>query len=174
MRQAISESPPPELAGASSAEIEQFINQASQEIAGGVPSNFEFDESSFPPDVRAIIERVRQIVPYVSLAYWGLIGLMLLLILGVILINRDVRSTTRSFGTTFFIYGALEYAGVYAANYLMGTQLTTAGMPAVLESWLPQFLGDFLAPLQTFGIGLMAAGVVLIIVSFVYRRGATV
>ncbi|GAI53972.1 unnamed protein product [marine sediment metagenome] len=36
--------------------------------------------------------------------------------------------------------------------------------------WLTGFINDLLAPLQTFGIGLMAAGAALIIVSIVYPR----
>jgi len=42
-------------------------------------------------------------------------------------------------------------------------------IPAWLQTWLPQFVDDSLTPLEIFSIGLMIAGIALIIVSFVYK-----
>jgi len=42
-------------------------------------------------------------------------------------------------------------------------------IPAWLQTWFPQFLDNFLAPLEIFSIGLLVAGIALIIVSFVYK-----
>jgi hypothetical protein len=92
--------------------------------------------------------------------------------LGIVLINRNVKATTRSLGVNSLIYGVLEYAGIYAFNLIVGPQLMTAvsaGLPTAVQAWLPQMMADLLAPLQMFSIGLAAAGVVLIIVSFVYK-----
>lgn len=170
LRQAILQSPPPELAGASPAEIEQFINETFQEYTEDIPSTFEFDENSLPTEVQATLPQIRQAIGYFEIAYWGLIGFMLLLVLGIILINRNVKSTTRGLGITFLSYGVLEYAGIFIANRLLGTQLTQFDLPPSLQTWLPQFFGDFLTPLEMFSIGLAVAGVVLIIVSIIYKR----
>ena len=172
IRKVVLESPPAELAGASPAQVEQFISEASQQINSGIPSTFELSESSLPTEVKTTMVQLRQIIGYFNIGYWALIGFMLLLVLGIVLINRNVKATTRGLGVNSLIYGVLEYAGIYAFNLIVGPQLMTAvsaGLPTAVQAWLPQMMADFLAPLQMFSIGLAAAGVVLIIVSFVYK-----
>ena len=169
LREAILNSPPPELEGLPPAEIEQYFDEYYEEFAREIPSTFEFNESSLSPEVLARLEQAKQVIDYIQLGYKALIGFMLLLILGIILINRQVRSTTRGLGTTFLTYGALEYGGIFAAKHFAGTQLPQLEIPAYLQTQLPQFLGDFLAPLEMFSLGILAAGVILLIVSFVYK-----
>lgn len=169
LREAILESPPPELEGASPAQIELFLNEACREVDELVPPEFEFDESSLNPEVLAQLEQARQYIGYFQVGYKGLIGFILLLILGIVLIRRQVRGSTREIGITFLICGAVEYGGVFAAKHFAGTQMAQFDIPAQLQGWLPQLLGDFLAPLEMFSLGLLIAGVVLIIVSFVYK-----
>jgi len=170
LREAILNSPPPELKGLPPAEVERYFNEFYQDFTKNIPTTFEFNESSLSPEVLAGLEQVKQGISYFQLGYKALIGFILLLILGIILINREVKGTTRGLGITFLTYGVLEYAGIFAAKHLAGTQLPQLGIPASLQAQLPQLLGDFLAPLEMFSIGIGIAGVVLLIVSFVYKR----
>lgn len=172
LRQAVLQSPPPELAGIPQAQFEQYFDEYYQEFTTDIPDTFEFDESSFPTEVQSTIGQVRQIIDYVQLGYKALIVVMVLLILCIILINWNVKRTTRSLGTTSLTYGILGYAGVFAAKYLSGTQLAQFDVPPSLQAWLPQFIADLLSPWEMFSIGLAVAGVVLIIVSFVYKQQA--
>lgn len=169
LRKAILQSPPPELQALPPAAVEQYFNEFYQNLAKDIPSKFEFNESSLSPEVKAGLEQVKQAIGYFQLGYKALIGFMLLLILGIILINRQVKGTTRRLGTTFLTYGVLEYAGIFAAKHFAAPQLTQLKIPSSLQAWLPQFLGDFLAPLEMFSLGLMIAGVILIIVSIAYK-----
>jgi len=169
LREAVLQSPPPELAGLPPAEIERYFNEYYEQISQEIPSTFEFTEASLDPQVMAQLEQAKQVVGYLHLAYNALIGLILLLIAGIVLINRKVRGSTRGLGTTFLTCGALSYAGVLVAKNVAGTQLTQLDIPVYLQAWIPQFLADFLAPLEMYGIGLMAAGVALLVVSFVYK-----
>jgi hypothetical protein len=171
LREAVLQSPPPELAGLPPAEIERYFNEYYEQISQEIPSTFEFTEASLDPQVMAQLEQAKQVVGYLHLTYNALIGLILLLILGIVLINRKVKGSTRGLGTTFLTCGALSYAGVLVAKNVAGTQLTQLDIPVYLQAWTPQFLSDFLAPLEMYGIGLMAAGVALLVVSFVYKRG---
>ena len=161
---------PPEFAVAPPSMLEQFFDEFYQEFAEQIPSEFEFDESSIPPDVMAQIVTVRHYLSYVETVYYALIGLMVLLVLGIVLLKRDVSSATRGLGITFLIYGALEYAGVWATKNFMPTSLPLPDIPASLQSWLMGLINDFVAPLEIFSIGLMAGGAALIIVSIVYPR----
>jgi hypothetical protein len=151
------------------AEIESYFNEFYQQI----PSTFDLTEALVTPEVTAQLEQVKQIIGYFHLAYNALIGLILLLILLIIVIHRQVRGSTRGLGTTFLTCGALSYAGVLVAKNIAGTQLTQLDIPVYLQGWIPQFLADTLAPLEMYSIGLLAVGVVLLVVSFVYKPRQT-
>jgi len=170
---AVSESPPPELAGLSPAEIEQALNEFWSEFSEQIPSTFELDEALLGAEVMAQLEQARQIVGYIHLTYNALIGLILLLILGIVLINREVKGATRKIGITFLSCGIPWFVGIFIAKHFAGTQLTQLEMPVYLQTWMPQFLNDLLAPLVMFSIGLLIAGVALLVVSFVYKRRQT-
>ena len=167
--QAFQQSPPPELAGLPPAQAEQYFNEFYQEFSQQIPPTFEINESLLGPEVSAQLEQVRQIIGYVQLTYKALIGLILLLILCIILINRQVRRTTRGIGISFLTCGVIEYAGIFFIKRFAPTQIAQFDIPAYLRGWLPQFLDNLLAPLEMFSIGLMAGGVALLIVSFVYK-----
>ena len=161
---------PPQLSGLPQAQIEQYFNQIYQEFAGQIPSEIHFDESIIPPEAMEQIIRVRQGIGYYQAGYNALIGLMALLVLGIVLIRRDVRNITRSLGITFLTYGAIEYAGVVVAKYFAPTYLPVLSeIPLSLQTWLLGFFGDLLTPLEMFSLGCLAGGVVLLITSFVYK-----
>ncbi|GAH59278.1 unnamed protein product, partial [marine sediment metagenome] len=73
----------------------------------------------------------------------------------------------------FLTCGIISYVGALVAKNIGGTQLTQLDMPVYLQTWMPQLIADALAPLEMYGIGLLAAGVVLLVVSFVYKRRQT-
>jgi len=144
---------------ASIAEAEASLAQARQDIATAIA------------EAEQGLEQGRQYVSYFQLGYNLLIVFMLLLILGIVLIHRQVKSATRSLGITFLTYGAIELVGVFVARYFAEAQLAQLpDIPATLQAWLPQFQNSCLAPLQWLGIGLTVAGVVLITASFVYPK----
>ncbi len=170
LRQAFMQDIPPELSGLSPAQIEQYFNQYYQEFSAQIPSTFELDESILPPEIMAQLMQARQYIGYAQTYYYPLIGFMVLLVILIILLHRNVKGATRGLGITFLIYGILEFAGVFATKNFLPTNLPLPDIPPSLQSWLTGFIVDFVAPMQTFSIGLMAAGAALIIVSIVYPR----
>ena len=164
------ESLPPEVTAAPPAVLEQYFDEFYQQFAGEIPSEFEFDESAIPPEIMTHLNLVRENISYVQTAYYALIGLMVLLVLLIILVHRNVKGPTRELGITFFIYGALEYAGVWATHNFLPGNLPLSDIPPSLQYWLTGLIGELVAPMQTLGIGLMVGGAVLIIVSIVYPR----
>ncbi len=166
--QAFLASPPPELQDVPPDMKELHFNEFYQQLAANIPPTLEFTENSLPPDVLATLGQVRRAMGYFRLGYQALIGFMLLLVLGIILISRQVRDTTRRLGTTFLTYGGFEYAGIFIAKYFAETRLPS-GIPPSVQIWIPQFLDNLLSPLEMFSLGLLIGGLVLIIVSFVYK-----
>ena len=169
LREAILRSPPPELAGAPPAAVELYISEASQYVDEMIPPRFEFNESSLSPEALSQLTQVKQAVGYIQLAYKVLIAVILLLILGIVLINREVRGTTRELGIIFATYGVFEYLAIFILKNLAGTQLPQLGIPPPLQAWLPQLFNHLLVPLEIFSLSLLVAGIALIIVSFVYK-----
>lgn len=173
--EAIQQSPPPELAGLSPAMVKQYFDQLyEQEISNYIPPTFEINESLLPPEVMTTLEQVRQGIGYFNIAFKGLIALAILLVIGIILINREVRTSARGIGVTCLVVGALGLVEVVLINPLVNRfvwpQIAQIGMPAQLQAWVPQLLNDILVPLQWYSIGLLIAGIVLIVVSKIYKR----
>lgn len=163
---------PPELAGASPAQIELFLNELYEQIDELLPATFEFSQASLSPEVSAQLEMARQYIGYFQLGYKFLIGFMLLLIVGIALIDRQIRSTSRKLGIILLPEGVLMLVGVFVVKYLAETQIAQFGIPPYLQEWLPQLVSDFVAPLLMLSIGLLVGGVALLTFSFVYKRQA--
>jgi len=169
LKTAISQSPPSQLAAMTPAAREQYFNQLYQQISAEIPSTFEISKRSLPSNVAVALEQARLWINYYQMAFWGLIVFMVLLVAGIVLIIREVRGSTRSLGSTFLAYGILEYAALVVIKYVALPQLAPTGSAGYLETWVAQLLRDFIAPLEMFSLGFIAAGIVMLIVSFVYR-----
>lgn len=182
LKEDILQSPPPELAGLPPAMIEQYLDEFVGEFTEVIPATLEIDETVLGTELPAQIataiaeaekglEQVREVISYLQLGYNALIGFMLLLILGIVLIHRQVKGATRGLGITFLCYAVPLCVGIFVAKYFAEMQLAQLPpMPAQLQAWLLQSLNNFLAPLQMLSIGLIAGGVALLIVSFVYPK----
>lgn len=168
--EAFSSSIPPELQGFPSDVKEQYFNEFYEQFVGDIEPTIEFTKSSIPPDVMATLEQVKQYIGYYQLLYQPLIWFMGLLVLGIILISRQVKDITRRLGVPCLTYGTSWYIGVLAARYYAGQPLPIPGLPTALQEWMPQFLYNVVAPMEMFSLGLLITGVILITVSFVYKR----
>lgn len=161
---------PPELSQAPPGALEQYFDEFYQQFAAEIPSEFEVDESSVPPDIMANLLVVRESISYAQTAFYGLIALMVVLVAGIILLHRSVKGATRELGVTFLIYGALEYAGVWATQRFMPSVPLLGDVPPSIQAWMNGLVLDLIAPMQILAIGLMAGGVALIITSIIYPR----
>jgi len=199
LREAFLESPPAELTGLPLAGIEQYFDKYFGELTEMIPSAFELDETLFGTEIPAQIaealaeaeeglgearqdiadalaeaeeglEQARQYVGYFQLGYKILIGLIVLLIAGIVLLNREVRGATRKLGTIFLTCGIPWFAGILVGKYFAGKQIAQLDIPPYFQELLPRLVNDFSAPLQWFSLGLLIGGIVLIAVSFVYPR----
>ncbi len=170
VRQAFLQQLPPQLSSLPPAQIEQYFNQYYDQFAQQIPSKIDINESNIPADIMTQLRQARQYcIDYFSLAFYGLIGLMVLLALGIVLVHFQVRGASRELGITLLSYGALEYVGVLLAKQFNPLQMVS-GLPPSLQTWLPQLFNDLFAPLAMFSLGCAVGGVVLLVVSFVYPK----
>ncbi|MFC1962085.1 hypothetical protein ACFLWN_03470, partial [Chloroflexota bacterium] len=174
LRPALIESLPAELKKAAPALIDKYCDEYFQQFAAAIPDKFEIDESYLPPEVMEQLVLVRTYISYFQIGYWLLMGFMVLLVLLIILVHRNVRGPTRELGITLCIYGGLELVLVLLArNYLPSQLPLPVNLPASLGGWLQGLSLDLLAPLQTLSIGVLVAGIVLLVISFIYPRRET-
>jgi len=199
LREAFLESLPVELAGLPLAEIEQYFDKYFGELTEMIPSTFELDETVFGTEMPAQIaealaeaeeglgearqnitdalteaeeglEQAREYVGYFQLGYKILIGLIVLLIAGIVLLNREVKGATRKVGTIFLTCGVPWFAGILVGKYFAGKQIMQLDIPPYFQELLSWLVNDFSAPLQWFSLGLLIGGIVLIAASFIYPR----
>lgn len=179
LRELIMKSLPPELAALPPAQQQQQIDFIFSALSAQIPSTLTLNQTGLE-DVRAnftkaIIEienflvQARQYVSYIQISFWILIVLMLLLVAGIILIHRQIKSASRELGTTFIIYGAFDLIFIYVGNYFADKYMVLPDIPPALNDWVVQFSKDLLNPLIALNIIILIIGIALLIVSFVYH-----
>lgn len=168
---AILASPPAELVGFPPEEIELQFNEYYSQIDEEIPSALELDETMLDAEVMEQIERAKQYVGYFNIAFIVLIAFSLLMILLIILTHFSVRGSTRQLGITFLAVGAVSLAGAFITRSVASSQLVQNEIPATLQTWAPEVITDVLMPLGIYAIGLIAVGIALTVISFVYKRG---
>ena len=156
---------------------EDALLQLRQEITGELVDSSGIQQAR--QDIAEIITEVEnelaEYKPYVGyflLGYRLLMVFIVLLIIGIILINRQVKDICRSLGITFLTYGILELAGTFVAKYFFRNQLlksTVYDIPVSLQGIPEQIFNDFLSPLLFLSIGFTIAGIALIVTSFIYK-----
>ncbi|RJQ40866.1 MAG: hypothetical protein C4555_00835 [Dehalococcoidia bacterium] len=174
IKQALAGSLPSGIAGMPPAQQAELIDQYAAQYADQVPDNytFEFGEDNIPPEYRGIVSYLRWAVTNLNALYWGLIGLMVVLALGLFALYRDIKGFARSLASPLLTVGVLGFAGIWISESLILPQTGMLGLPPELSRWLGQFIADVDAPLKTLYIGLAADGVVLFLVSIFWRRSA--
>ncbi|MDO9334457.1 MAG: hypothetical protein Q7T57_08055 [Dehalococcoidales bacterium] len=150
VKQAFLRQLPPELAGATPAQIDQAFDVYWPTARSNMPTSFVLDSSTFGESVSesftkmldnaqeglaemrnsideasiSLKEALDEVKPYIrifQMAYWGLIILILLVIGGIILIHRSVRGATRDLGINFVLYGAIGLVVVLIIKSIVGS-----------------------------------------------------
>jgi hypothetical protein len=123
-------------------------------------------------DIESSLTDVRTYINYFRMAFYGLIGLILVIIAGIVLIYRSVKDACRSLGGTFTVYGALNFISVivirYVAPVIMKRNVQDA--PQFLIDSLPKLIKHLTGPLFIVSLVCLIRGIALIVFSVVYPR----
>ncbi|UCH42552.1 MAG: hypothetical protein JSW16_07015 [Dehalococcoidales bacterium] len=161
---------------------EDALLQVRQEITGELVDSSGIqqarqDISEIIAVVEGELEEYKPYVGYFLLGYRLLMVFIVLLIIAIILINRQVKDICRSLGITFLTYGALELIGIFVGKYFFHSQLLQTNLydiPASLQGIPEQIFSDFLSPLLFLSIGFTVAGIALIVTSFLYNPNESI
>jgi len=133
-------------------------------------TNVRVDIENANHDIEDTLSQIRTIIKYFRIAFYGLIGLILVLVGGIILIHHSVAGACLNLGIIFTIYGALELAGVMIIRQIVPVviQNGTNPPPQAVIDMVPQLFNRFTSPLLILSIVCLVLGIVLIVISFVY------
>ena len=172
-REAVIDSPPPELQGASPSQIDAYMSQVYTGVDNVIPSSFVLDEMVAGSQVMTQLEQVKKIVGYIDTAYKDLIAAAVLLILLIALVHWwRPKPITRSIGITFILVGVACILGPlldYLIVQLLGQFIGTSGMISGIQAKLSQLAADLTAPVRMYGIGFLVSGIALLVISILFR-----
>jgi hypothetical protein len=173
VREAILESLPPELQGVTQSQIDAYMAQLYEEIDNVIPATFQLSETSAGQQITGQLQQIKQIIGYIDTAYKALIVLAVVLVLLIALMHWwQPKPITRSIGITFILVGVACILGPLLDVFIiqiLSRIVSESSMLLGLEAKLPQLASDLTAPIRTYGIGFLISGVVLVIISFLFR-----
>jgi hypothetical protein len=162
--------------------VELFVDDMVDQYTEYVPSPIEINNSMIGAhvpaeiaasigDVENTLAEIKEYVGTFQTVYILLIVFILLIITGIILIYREVKRATRTLGIVTLIAGVIDLVLLLLMKNLITTQMAqaTTGMPVYLQTWMTRLITNIAAPMQIMSICFIAAGVILIIVSVIYR-----
>jgi hypothetical protein len=175
--EAVLESLPPELQGIPQSEIDTYMSQIYAEVDNMIPATFQLNETSAGQQLTGQLQQIKQIVGYIDTAYKALIAAAVLLVLLIALVYWwQSRTITRSIGITFILVGVACILGPLLDVFIiqvLSRLAVESNMLLGLEAKLPQLASDLTAPIRMYGIGFLSAGVVLTVISFLFRPPET-
>ncbi|MBN2463040.1 MAG: hypothetical protein JXB43_05510 [Dehalococcoidia bacterium] len=176
-RETILGSLPPELQGVPQSVIDTYMARIYGGIDDAIPPSFVLSEAVAGSQVMAQLKQIKQIVGYIDTVYKALIIVAVVLVLLIALVHWwQPKPITRSIGITFILVGVaciisslLDVWIAQALSRLVGESSILLG----LEAKLPQLAADFMAPVRMYGIGFLVSGIVLVVISFLFRSPET-
>ncbi len=149
-------------------QIQPYFDLYYNDFVDEFPGTQFITEDDIPSDVMEILRTARIGIGYFRAGYYALMAFMVLLVAGIILLNRTVKDSSRALGIVFLIYGVVEFAGVLFARYFDIVKYVPELRPSV-ESWLSGLIKDTLLPLQWFSLSILILGAVLIVIYIIYK-----
>jgi Ca2+/Na+ antiporter len=201
LRNELFSAPPSEYADLSQSELDEIFDEyVAGRLSEMLPETLKIDESIIGPEIasslavtiadaeesltsirneldnvetemQAPLRTAREYVSYFQLAYTLFMVFIGLMVLFVILLLRDVRVICRRIGVPLFIYGLLEYVGIWVGRYFLDGRIHyPADFPDAAAGIITDITNSVMRPLEIFSLAMMIVGLVLTITSYVYKR----
>jgi hypothetical protein len=153
--------------------VKPYFDNYYNQYTAQIPDSLVVDQSHISSSAMDKLMLIRKyIVLFRSLYYW-LIVLMIVLAAGIFLIYRNIQEPSRSLGVDLLVFGAFDLAGVLVARTINPAQMIINALPQnlpSLSSWLTALFHDVLMKALVFSIVVLAFGVALIVISFIFKK----
>jgi hypothetical protein len=174
LTQAYLQSSPPEYLRLSPSEKDRFIKEMQQQTLDLFPSTIEINFETLGSEAKHIFEQGKTVMGYFRTVYYGLIGLAILMLLLMILILRKLRVISRSMGIVFILVGAVSGISCLIIKNVLAPQMSAYDIIPQLQTWMPMVIKDIASPLAAFGIAFAIVGAILLGVSFIRKKPASI
>jgi hypothetical protein len=166
---AVADAPPALLQGATQSQIDAYLSQIYAGIDDAIPSNFVIDGMVAATALKIPLVPIKTAIGYIETAYGALISAAIILVLLITLaLWWQPKPIARSAGITLILVGVVCTLGPLL-NYILVQFLSQAigsfGVLTGLQIKLPQLVSDLTAPVRSYGIGFLVAGIALVVVS---------
>jgi hypothetical protein len=146
-----------------------FLDQIQREVDARIPDSFEINEAYLDAGTLAGMRAAREFAGYVSTSLWLLpvVALMSVLIIAWMRAWRG-RPVTRVVGAAFITAGIVSLIVRFVAPSA-AAGMAPAYVPQDMRPALAAFIDGCFAPMFAYGIVVMLAGALLVLVSFRLR-----
>jgi hypothetical protein len=120
-------------------------------------------------DVLEELAQGRQIIVIARNIYIPLIFFILLLIASIVFLSRELKAIIRRLGIIFAVSGGIQFLTIWPIKIYGEPFVLQYGITPLLEDFLQRMANDFVTVLVVFSSVLLVCGIVLIIVSVIYK-----
>ncbi len=173
----------PDFAGASDAQLDAYIEDNLTPYIEEINKQFTIDQTTLGSEVQLTAslqgaeDFLAQVRPYVlqfqTYSVWFIV--FIVVIAGcIVALNLSVRKAARAVGSVLLAYGIIGFIPLLIVRLvfqqaLYQEMLADVSASPYLETYARQVISDFISPLWWFSLGCLIAGIVLLVISFVYH-----
>jgi hypothetical protein len=142
-----------------------------------IPDSYAINESTIGHDTMKTLQDVRRGIGYFQTYYlWTIVVLVVLAAL-IFLVNMNIKTPARSLGINLIFFGAIDLAGIIIMKSLpvldWASSSLNVDIPAGLNTWITNTVNNVSAVGLPLSIGILVAGVALLVVSFFFNNKST-
>ena len=153
--------------------VKEKVRESVTKVDAVIPSSFTLTPAVAGSWVMVPLETVRHIVGYVDTAYKALIVIAIFLVFLIALVHWwQPKPITLSLGITFILVGVtcILASMLHALlAQLLGQVVGLSGFMPGVQANLIQLVADLTAPVRMYGIGFLVSGILLIVISVLFR-----
>jgi hypothetical protein len=167
----IVKSPPPEYQSLSSQDKVKYLADLKPQIQAAIPSNYvlEVNQSLIGQQGMNSLNEVKNIIGSIHTAFWMLFVFVIIMILLIVVIQREVRGSTRVLGIIFLADGFLSGVTYFVLKMLIPVYLNSFELPERINSWINNFSQDLLFPWSIFSLVVLIIGLTCLVLSLIIR-----
>ncbi|MBN1692710.1 MAG: hypothetical protein JW845_04050 [Dehalococcoidales bacterium] len=162
---------PPEITASVEDSAGEYFDEFLEDFIDEIPETYTIDESTLGSETMDALSTARTAVGYFQTYYPWMIVLMIVLAALIFVTNMNIRATARALGINLCIFGGLDLIGIIVVKTIQPFHFITDAfdIPDTLSTWAEGMANDVTSVALPLAIGLLAAGVVLLVVSFIIK-----
>jgi hypothetical protein len=163
--------PPAGYSGLAIAQQQQLLNQYEQQLGDLLPQdlNVEINSKTLGSDATQFLDQTKTAYGLGQKGFVALLIVAIILLIAVLVIQRQLMPISRTLGIVFLLTGGLGYGALVLTRNLALNEQMNQDWPAAIQAWLPGLIHDAFAPWGTYALALCISGAALLIASFFLR-----